>query len=270
MNDTGQEALPLKGEKPGLADVLRVIRRVTLIAAWTVGLFLVRLTFMPLSLVARVTERRMRQSILRLWGRGIARIAGMRIEVVGTPPAPPFLLVSNHLSYADIVVYAQCLGCLFVSMAEVSSWPLIGWISKGMNTLFIDRKRMRDARRVAELIQASLHEGNGMLVFPESVTSPGETVLPFKPALLEPAVAIGLGVHYATLRYANPGAVPPASIAVCWTDNTPFGVHVLRLLRVPRFEARVIFGSEPIAADDRKELAARLRDAVAAQLDPVE
>lgn len=250
--------------------LFRVSWRVTLIAAWTVGLFLVRLAVMPLTCAARQAERRLRQSILRLWGRGIARIAGLRIEVIGDPPAPPFLLVSNHLSYADVVVYAQCLGCLFVSMAEVRSWPLLGWISKGMNTLFIDRKRMRDARRVAELIQESLLEGNGMLVFPESVTSPGAGVLPFKPALLEPAAALGRGVHYAALEYRNPAGFPFASQAVCWTDTTPFGVHVLRLLRIPRLEARVVFGAGPVFATDRKELAVLLRDAVASQFTPME
>ena len=41
-----------------------------------------------------------------------------------------------------------------------------------------------------------------------------------------------------------------------------FGSHVLRLLGLPGFEARVIFGAEPVREANRKELAKRLRDEV--------
>ena len=40
------------------------------------------------------------------WARGAARILNLRILVSGSLPIPPFLLVSNHLSYVDVVVYA--------------------------------------------------------------------------------------------------------------------------------------------------------------------
>jgi hypothetical protein len=43
---------------------------------------------------------------------------------------------------------------------------------------------------------------------------------------------------------------------------------MLRLMRVPRVEATLAFGAEPIADPDRKRLAARLRSAMAEQLAP--
>ena len=42
--------------------------------------------------------------VFRCTARGLAAILGMRIEVRGIPPAEPFVLVSNHLSYVDVIL----------------------------------------------------------------------------------------------------------------------------------------------------------------------
>jgi 1-acyl-sn-glycerol-3-phosphate acyltransferase len=43
-----------------------------------------------------------RQVVFRKWSDIFLRIAGMKIDVIGEPPKPPFFLVTNHLSYMDI------------------------------------------------------------------------------------------------------------------------------------------------------------------------
>ena len=91
----------------------------------------------------------------------------------------------------------------------------------------------------------------------------------FRPALLAPAVALGAPVAYAALAYSTPTGAPPASEVVCWWGDMTFGAHVLALLRLPRVEAGVRFGSTPLTAPDRKVLAARLHGAVAARLQPL-
>jgi len=37
-------------------------------------------------------------------------------------------VISNHLSYLDIVVFATLHPCVFVSKEEVRTWPVVGWI----------------------------------------------------------------------------------------------------------------------------------------------
>lgn len=47
-----------------------------------------------------------------------------------------------------------------------------------------------------------------------------------------------------------------------------FPGHLFRLLQLPLFEASLVYGSEPILADDRRVLAAKLWSAVSSQLRP--
>ena len=37
-------------------------------------------------------------------------------------------MISNHLSYLDIVVFASIAPCVFVAKAEMERWPLLGWM----------------------------------------------------------------------------------------------------------------------------------------------
>ena len=94
--------------------------------------------------------------------------------------------------------------------------------------------------------------------------------MPFKSALLEPAVENGCPVHYATIHYEAAEGAPPASQWVCWWDDTPFGAHVLRMLREPGYTATVTFGAEPIVAADRKTLVQDLWQAASKQFTPID
>ncbi|MCC6798426.1 MAG: 1-acyl-sn-glycerol-3-phosphate acyltransferase [Candidatus Hydrogenedentes bacterium] len=185
-----------------------------------------------------------------------------RVKVRGPLPVAPFILVSNHLSFFDVIIYARLLGCVFVSMAEVGAWPLVGTLARGLNTVFIDRARRRDVARVNSLIAGVVARGNGLTIFPESTTSYGDVVLPFHAALLQPALAMAKPVHCAAISYQTPRGEDSAAYAICWVDDTPFAVQAFRLLRLKRFEVNVRFGDEPIAAPDRKQLAKQLHSAV--------
>jgi 1-acyl-sn-glycerol-3-phosphate acyltransferase len=240
------------------------------ILAWTLGLFGARIALSPVRVAAPDRERRARRALFRFWARGVLWSIGARLKVRGVAPAAPYFLVSNHVSYLDVIVYAAVLGSVFVAMAEIGAWPLIGWLARGMNTLFVDRSRRRDTTRVNEEIAAALKSREGIVIFPEGTTSVGRRVLPFKASLLQPAVAMPCPIHLATIRYATPAQCSPASCAICWVDDTPFLKHAIRMLRLPGFEVTLTFGDTPVLGSDRKRLAAALRDAIEARLDPME
>jgi 1-acyl-sn-glycerol-3-phosphate acyltransferase len=193
----------------------------------------------------------------------------MRVTRADAPPTPPFVLVSNHLSYVDVILLAARLPCVFVAKSDVAGWPVFGKFCIAVDTLFIRRDAKRDIPRVMRGIEAVLASGRGVVIFPEGTSSPGRAVLPFRAPLLEVAVRAGLPVHHASLTYRTPLGAPAAEEAVCWWDDTPFLRHLWRLLGLPRFDAEVSFGEEAIVENDRKLLAARLRHAVEREFRPV-
>jgi 1-acyl-sn-glycerol-3-phosphate acyltransferase len=196
-------------------------------------------------------------------------VLGIRLTVRGTPPAAPFLLVSNHLSYLDMLVLASQLRAVFIAKSEVKDWPVLGTLCRLVDTQFIQRERKNDILRMLKRIAEILESGRGVVFFPEGTTSNGHAVQRFKPPLLAVAAESGEPVAYAALSYAVPPGCPPASDSVCWWGGEGFAGHFLTVLRMPRIDATVSFGDKRIHEHNRKLLAQRLQVAVSEEFIPV-
>ena len=247
---------------------IRLAARLVALVPFTAVFYCLRLLTFPLALLSKSCERKVRRSLFKTWGKGVAAIAGMRVRLRGIPPDPPFLLVSNHLSLVDIVVFASCTGEVFVSKSEVKHWPVIGYLARSTNTIFIDRERLRDTLWANKRIGQALDDGHGVHVFAEGGVSGDGALHPFKSALLESAVIRDLPVYYATIAYRTFAGSPPASETIVWRPTVSFARSVAKTLKLPAFEVIVVFGNEPVSAPNRKDLAQRLREAVQEHLIP--
>ena len=248
---------------------VRGIARGLAVIAITVVSYFALLVGKGLMLPSRKASDGWSRVIQRTWGRGLAAALGLRIVARGQAPRGAFFMVSNHLGYLDIVVYAALVDVVFVAKSEVARWPIVGLLCRSVNTIFIDRELMRDAARVGQRIEKSLSEGHGVMVFPEGTSTKGVSVLRFKPALLQQAARAGLGVYHAAISYRVPDSEPPAHLSVCWWGDMTFLGHLREMLELRRIDATVVFGDKPISATDRKTLAAELQRAVLAEFIPV-
>src|SRR5262245_47845925 len=79
----------------------------------------------------------------------IARLLSIRIERRGNLPFHG-LVVSNHLSYVDIIMLAATGNFVFVSKTEVAEWPVFGLCAQLAGTVFIDRTRRAEVAPVAD------------------------------------------------------------------------------------------------------------------------
>ncbi len=194
--------------------------------------------------------------------RAVLKAIGVRFSVVGQP-SHGAVIVSNHLSYLDILVLAAQTPVVFVAKREVSDWLVFGWFARMAGTQFIDRTRRADVTRVGAQFSPALENGVAIALFLEGTSSGGREVLPFKSSLLAPIVDARLPVAPVAISYV----VPPghaATTEVCWWGDMTLTPHLLNLLSLPRVHAFVGWGKPVHGATDRKELAAIVHGRVVA------
>lgn len=248
---------------------VRAITRLVFFLGFTVLVYVLRLLVRMLLFWSPRADFAVRTHIFHLWGHLMRRVIGMRVEMRGTPPTPPFMLVSNHLGYVDVALLAMYIDGLFVAKSDVSGWPILGPIIRAFDTIFIERENKKDILVANRAIEQAVRAGRGVLLFAEGTSSGGEGVLPLKPSLLEVAARDALPVSYATITYDTPPGEPSARTSVCWWGGAPFMPHLMGMLGMPWFRATLIFGEGTIQERDRKVLARKLHELIQKQHIPV-
>lgn len=248
--------------------IIRVAFRAAGFLITTIGLYSLHLVGRGLCLVLRRDPTPWRIKVVRTWARSCATIIGLNIEVEGTPPKSPFFMVSNHLSYVDILPYFMLMDCVFVAKGEVRSWPMLGSMAEGINVIFINREMKRDIPRVNNLIKNNINDRQGIVIFPEGTTTKGDRVATFNSSLLKYAASQNFPVSYASITYRTPDTRKPAHKWICWWGDMTFVDHFLRLLTLSSIEAVVTFGDQQITAKNRKVLAQKLEQQVRQQFKP--
>jgi 1-acyl-sn-glycerol-3-phosphate acyltransferase len=200
------------------------------------------------------------------WSRGLLRAAGLELHLRGRPRPGAVLLVANHVSWLDIAaIHAVAPQARFVSKAEVQAWPVLGWLSRGAGTLFIERARKRDAVRVVHHVAEALAGGATVAVFPEGTTGPGAQPLPFHANLLQAAIATGTPVQPVVLRYAD--ADRAFSPEVGFVGDVSLPRSVWRVLGARNLQVHVeLLEAEATRHADRRALAVHLRARIAERL----
>ncbi len=214
--------------------------------------------------------QRVNRRIVSISNRSAMLILRMRVQIVGSPPKPPFILVANHLGYIDIVLVRLVVEAFFVSKAEIAAWPFVGWLTTLAGTLFLDRRSKRDLHRVNSLLDTILDSGNGIVIFPEGTSSSGHGVKVFHSGLLAYPAMTGFPVHAAAIHYSIPLPDSDPSHRICWWGDMTFVDHLYSLLSLPGFDARISFAPDPVVNDSRKELALSLAQQVEDLFEPID
>jgi 1-acyl-sn-glycerol-3-phosphate acyltransferase len=215
--------------------------------------------FFRAAFVSEKSKRAARAAWLQRATRRNLKIFNFKTEVTGPIPTSG-LIVSNHLSYLDILVLSSVTPAVFVSKADVRRWPVFGWLAALGGTVFIERERRTHVGAVNREIESALADGVPVVVFPEGTSSDGKTILPFRSPLLEPVAGGSHAIATSWIHYTLGDG--DAGREICyWGDHT-FFPHLLNLLDKQKIRAQVCFGKFERTTDDRKELAKQLQTAV--------
>ncbi|GAB4852051.1 Lysophospholipid acyltransferase lpeat1 [Ancistrocladus abbreviatus] len=108
-------------------------------------------------------------------------------------PQRPAAIISNHVSYLDILYHMSSSFPSFVAKRSVAKLPLVGLISKCLGCVFVQREsKSSDFKGVSVVLSLAgavterikeAHESKHapvMMLFPEGTTTNGNFLLPFK------------------------------------------------------------------------------------------
>jgi 1-acyl-sn-glycerol-3-phosphate acyltransferase len=244
---------------------------------------LVALAFVVLTAMLALVLAAM--ALLRLPGRGrvslrysraVCGLLGVRITVVGTPPRHhAVLILSNHVSWLDILAVTATVPVIFVAKSEVARWPLIGWVARARGTVFVERDRRQRTPEANADIARHLADGQSIVLFAEGTSSDGNRVLPFRTALvgalrqaLEQAGADKrIAVQPLSIGYTGICGLPMGRQhrpLVAWYGDRDLVPHVREFLRRGAVDVTLSWG-EPVEQDstaDRKAVVRSLETVV--------
>ncbi len=200
-------------------------------------------------LVKRPSTREARADWLHRFAASALHGLGIEIEVTGEFPSHG-AVISNHLSYLDIIVFAALHPCVFVSKAEVATYPVLGWMTTMSGTVYVARGHGDSAMKAREGMEAALKAGLPVVFFPEGMTSDGTGLLKFHGGLLGQLLAFDSPVTAAHLCYSiSPENGPDVKVSerVCYWGDVVLLPHIFHFLGLRGVKAQMRFAAQPIA-----------------------
>lgn len=198
------------------------------------------------------------------------RIFGISVSIKNKPAdksaLEKVLVVSNHLSYLDILCISSVFPSLYITSVEVQRTFFLGLLARLGGSLFVERRSKSLLLKEIDRIANVLKDGLSITLFPEGTSSNGEKVLPFKSALFSTAEKAGVKVQPVCIKYTqiNKGPVTAENRDLAfYYGDIEFFPHLIKLFFVKHISVEITF-IEPTdnLQLDRKDLVNQMFTAI--------
>lgn len=170
------------------------------------------------------------------------------------------VLVSNHLSYLDVMILFAYSPSLFITSTEVRDTFFLGRITKLAGCIFVERrpeKRTSETKNIEIMsLTTQMKKGFSIFFFPEGTSSKGKKVLPFKSTFFQIALDTNSKVTPLCLRYEGEN-----SSIIPWFGDMTFLDHLYLLCMQDKIHAELTILS-PVTAESRKDYALKTFDLI--------
>lgn len=204
-----------------------------------------------------------KQDMIRTWSRQLLDLCGMKLVVHGSEHTidKGALVVGNHVSWIDIYVVNAWRPTPFVAKSEIAKWPVIGWLAKAIGTIFIEREKRGDARRIMHQLAAQMTAGKNVFVFPEGTTGDGQALLPFHSNLFQAAVTAGAPVQPVAMVYVD--AQGKQSLAPAYIGDMTLLDTLNAMLDAAPLQVHLYVGEGIAPGDERRALSGKAEGVIA-------
>lgn len=109
------------------------------------------------------------------------------------PAEPSFMLAPNHQSFLDALCLIEALPqpMAFIAKKESKHYPMVGRIITALDSLYLDRRKLRQEIRIMQEVKKSfLTENKKWVIFPEGTRTrdPDHALGEFKPGSVKAAM----------------------------------------------------------------------------------
>lgn len=140
----------------------------------------------------------------RRWAKGLVRVWGVEVVVYGLEhmdPSRNYVVMSNHVSYVDIVALFLALPVIpgFLAKRELTRVPFLAQALRSGGHVVIDRGQTTAVQTIQNAAQ-QVRGGKTVLIFPEGTRGDSDTVGTFKKGGFYLAKASGVPILPVGLR----------------------------------------------------------------------
>lgn len=212
-----------------------------------------------------------RARTMRTWYRALLRALGVELQLTGgeefAAPGAGVLVVSNHMSWLDLIALCAVQPLRMVAKSEVAGWPVVSLLARQAGTIFIDRERLTTLPRTIEAASGALARGGAIGAFPEGTTWCGLASGRFRPAIFQAAINTAAAVRPVALRYRLAGA--GTTTVASFVGVSTLWESIQRIAGVQGLVVEVhLLPPLPAAGTDRRTLALRAEAAVTTRTMP--
>lgn len=226
-----------------MKHLLAAIRLVGLAVLFTLTSLLV--------VVGRIFGKKGAHTMFRIGVYCKAQLLGIRSKVYGQCTYQTQLILANHPSYLDIMFFNLIKHpTTILAASNFKNWPLVGWLGKAINIIWIKRNDGNAARQVLVEGEKRFNQGMCLMTCPEGRTSGTHDIYPVKPGLFLIAQRAKVPITFMCFKYKNQAVPYFHSLKQGFISH--YFKHFWQVLGQWRIPVEIYF-SEPQFFSDTKE-----------------
>ena len=203
-----------------------------------------------------IINRKSKKRLIKSWSLMLLRIFKINLifnkNLKKVLTKKNYLIVSNHISWLDIFIINAAYPVAFVAKHSISKWPVLSWLVRASETIFIDRKRITKIKETSKEIEHFLENKGSICIFPEGTSTDGSKLLNFKSNLLQTAINKNISVLPIAIQYLHNQNY--CSAPGYYGDLTLLD-SIRNLIRFDNIDARLTILTEIKSISNRKVLA---------------
>jgi 1-acyl-sn-glycerol-3-phosphate acyltransferase len=197
---------------------------------------------------------------------------GIRVKTIGEPlHGRPTLLLSNHISWTDIIAIGSVADVTFVAKTGVRNTFFVGFMASLQRTLYVDYHSRKDAKRTSQEMAKRLSKNSAVLLFAEGHRDLGTHVQPFRSALvgaaqaaMEEGGAKDVAIQPVTIAYTHLQGLPVSRnerSGISGMNARGFRAVVRNLLTSGMKDVTIAFGAPiPLGPETDRKVVTKLAE----------